>query len=186
LQLNDLDNGNKKSAAENNDLLRQLEEIDQNVSLLQKLRHQLNNELEEVKKVCDDESKERQSLMGRFRNLEHEFDGEWRMGHGGGFLLPRAHHRPGGGADGQGESGQAVPEGGGRGEAQSWWCHPPCQANNWRLKFEKEGISRIEELESTKIKLQVGQMQRRKMSMTVIFRLDSLSVRSLWTTSTAS
>ena len=29
------------------------------------LRHQLNNELEEVKKVCDDEAKERQSLMGR-------------------------------------------------------------------------------------------------------------------------
>ena len=28
-------------------------------------RHQLNNELEEVKKVCDDEAKERQSLMGR-------------------------------------------------------------------------------------------------------------------------
>ena len=26
-------------------------------------RHQLNNELEEIKKVCDDENKERQSLM---------------------------------------------------------------------------------------------------------------------------
>merc|ERR1719234_1818509 len=75
LQLNDLDCGNKKSAAENNDLLHQLGEIDQNVSLMQKLRHQLNNELEEVKKVCDDEAKERQSLMGRFRNLEHEYDG---------------------------------------------------------------------------------------------------------------
>ena len=29
------------------------------------------------------------------------------------------------------------------------------QANNWRLKFEKEGVSKIEELESTKMKLQV-------------------------------
>ena len=28
------------------------------------------------------------------------------------------------------------------------------QANNWRLKFEKEGIGRIEELESSKMKLQ--------------------------------
>merc|ERR1719429_145357 len=53
LQLNDIECGNKKSAAENNDLLHQLGEIDQNVSLMQKLRHQLNNELEEVKKVCD-------------------------------------------------------------------------------------------------------------------------------------
>lgn len=38
LQLNDLDNCNKKSAAENHDLMRQLEEIDQNVSMLTKLR----------------------------------------------------------------------------------------------------------------------------------------------------
>ena len=33
-------------------------------------RHQLNNELEEVKKVCDDEAKERQSLMGRYIYLD--------------------------------------------------------------------------------------------------------------------
>ena len=38
LQLNDLDAANKKCAAENTDLLHQLGEIDQNVSLLQKLR----------------------------------------------------------------------------------------------------------------------------------------------------
>lgn len=35
----------------------------------------MSQELEMVKKACDDEAKERQSLMGRFRNLEHEFDG---------------------------------------------------------------------------------------------------------------
>ena len=29
------------------------------------------------------------------------------------------------------------------------------EANGWRLKYEKEGISKIEELESTKMKLQV-------------------------------
>ena len=26
--------------------------------------------------MCEDEAKERQSLMGRFRNLEHEYDGK--------------------------------------------------------------------------------------------------------------
>ena len=36
------------------------------------------------------------------------------------------------------------------------------QANNWRLKFEKEGVAKIEELESTKMKLQV------KMVMVVV------------------
>ena len=70
LQVNDIDMANKKSQAENSDLLRNLEEVDQNVSMLSKVKNQLNNELEDVKKFCDDEAKERQSLMGRFRNLE--------------------------------------------------------------------------------------------------------------------
>ena len=75
LQVNDLDVSNKKAHAENSDLMRNLEEIDQNVSMMQKIKTQLNNELEDVKKFCEDEAKERQSLMGRFRNLEHEYDG---------------------------------------------------------------------------------------------------------------
>ena len=32
-------------------------------------------QLEDAKRLCDDETKERQSLLGRFRNLEHEYDG---------------------------------------------------------------------------------------------------------------
>jgi len=127
LQLNDLECGNKKSAAENNDLLHQLGEIDQNVSLMQKLRHQLNNELEEVKKVCDDEAKERQSLMGRFRNLEHEYDGLSTV------------------LEEELTSKENLTRQCQRAEAE---------ANNWRLKFEKEGVAKIEELESTKMKLQ--------------------------------
>jgi chromosome segregation ATPase len=119
LQLNDLDCGNRKSSAENNDLLHQLGEIDQNVSLMQKLRHQLNNELEEVKKVCDDEAKERQSLMGRFRNLEHEYDGLSTV------------------LEEELTSKENLTRQCQRAEAE---------ANNWRLKFEKEGVSKIEEL----------------------------------------
>jgi predicted nuclease with TOPRIM domain len=42
---------------------------------LNKAKIQLTSQLEEVKRLCDDESKERQSLMGRYRNLEHEYDG---------------------------------------------------------------------------------------------------------------
>ena len=75
LQLQDMDNTNKKSANENSDLLRQLEELESNISMMQKTKIQLNNQLEEAKRLCDEESKERQSLMGRFRTLEHEFDG---------------------------------------------------------------------------------------------------------------
>ena len=35
----------------------------------------LTPQLEDAKRLCDDETKERQSLLGRVRNLEHEDDG---------------------------------------------------------------------------------------------------------------
>ena len=39
------------------------------------MKIQLSNQLDEAKRMADDEAKERQSLLGRFRTLEHEFDG---------------------------------------------------------------------------------------------------------------
>ena len=42
---------------------------------MNKMKIQLNNQLDDAKRLCDDETKERQSLLGRYRNLEHEFDG---------------------------------------------------------------------------------------------------------------
>ncbi len=56
---------NRKAAGENGELSRQLEEVDQHVSQLHKLRHQLNSQLEDVKKTYEEEAKERQSLLGR-------------------------------------------------------------------------------------------------------------------------
>ncbi len=55
---------NRKAAGENGELSRQLEEVDQHVSQLHKLRHQLNSQLEDVKKTYEEEAKERQSLLG--------------------------------------------------------------------------------------------------------------------------
>ena len=46
-----------------------------NISNMNKMKIQLTNQLEDAKRQCDDEAKERQSLLGRYRNLEHEFDG---------------------------------------------------------------------------------------------------------------
>ncbi len=63
--MNDLEVSNRKAAGENGELSRQLEEVDQHVSQLHKLRHQLNSQLEDVKKTYEEEAKERQSLLGR-------------------------------------------------------------------------------------------------------------------------
>ena len=49
------------------------------------------------------------------------------------------------------------------------------QANNWRLKFEKEGVSKIEELESTKMKLQVMVMV-----MVVIIVMVVMGISKSW------
>ena len=41
LQVNDMDMSNKKAQAENSDLMRNLEELDQNVSMLTKIKNLL-------------------------------------------------------------------------------------------------------------------------------------------------
>ena len=47
VKVNDHEMNNRKAAAENNDLLRQLEVVDNNLSVLHKARHQLNQELDQ-------------------------------------------------------------------------------------------------------------------------------------------
>ena len=51
-----------------------------------------------------------------------------------------------------------------------------CQANNWRLKFEKEGVAKIEELESTKMKLQVLVVMMVMVVMVVVIMMVVLLV----------
>merc|ERR1739846_153522 len=75
LTLGDFENNKRKVAAENADLLRQLQELENNASMLGKIRVQLVAQLDEVKRVADDEGKERMSLLGKFKNVEHELDG---------------------------------------------------------------------------------------------------------------
>ena len=50
------------------------------------------------------------------------------------------------------------------------------QANNWRLKFEKEGVAKIEELESTKMKLQVLVVMMVMVVMVVVMMMVVLLV----------
>ena len=67
--------GKRRVTAENADTLRQLQELQNNASLLVKTRSGLASALDEAKAVCDHEAKERVSLLGKYRNLEHELDG---------------------------------------------------------------------------------------------------------------
>merc|ERR1711936_1031033 len=72
LTLGDFENAKRKLAAENADVLRQLQELENTANMLGKYKVQLTSQLEETKKVADEEAKERHSLLGKFKNLEHE------------------------------------------------------------------------------------------------------------------
>ena len=72
--LNDFDAAKKKLSVENSDLLRQLEEAENQNSMLGKMKLSLTNQLDDTKKLADEESRERATILGKFRNLEHDID----------------------------------------------------------------------------------------------------------------
>ena len=73
--LSDYEGQNKRMSSENGMIFTKLEELLGNASMLQKVKTGLQAQLDDVKRMADDEAKERQSLLGRFRTLEHEYDG---------------------------------------------------------------------------------------------------------------
>merc|ERR1711992_160519 len=92
-----------------------------------KYKIQLMSQLDEVRRNADDEAKERQSLFGKYKNLEHELDGH------------REHL----------DEESAAKEDVLRNVAKA-----NQEADFWRQKFETEGIARAEDIEMTKMKLQ--------------------------------
>merc|ERR1719182_452048 len=60
---NDMEGSKRKIAAENADLLRQLQEMENSANMLSKLKLTLADQLDEARAVADHEAKERQSLL---------------------------------------------------------------------------------------------------------------------------
>merc|ERR1711997_923689 len=127
LTLGDFENANRKVAAENADILRQLQELQNSANMLSKYKVQLLSQLDETKKVADDEAKERLLLLGKFKNLEHEVDG----------------------------AREQLDEEIGLKEDIARQLNKACQeADMWRQKYESEGLAKAEDLEMQKMKLQ--------------------------------
>jgi len=124
--LNDFDATKKKLAVENADLLRQLEEAENQNSMLMKLKLSLTNQLEDTKKLADEEGRERATILGKFRNLEHDIDGLREQ------------------LDEEGEA---------KADTQRQLSKASADAQMWRSKYETEGIARVEELEGERLKL---------------------------------
>ena len=127
LTLGDFENGKRKIAAENADLLRQLQELENQANMLAKLKAQLVGQLDEIRKVADDEARERQALLGKFKNLEHELDG----------IREQLEEESSARDDINRQLNKAIQE-----------------SDMWRSKYENEGLAKAEDLEMTKMKLQ--------------------------------
>merc|ERR1719411_2167817 len=125
--LSDYEAQNKRMTAENASLFTRLEELLGNASMLQKVKTQLQSQLDDAKRIADDEAKERQSLLGRFRTLEHEYDGVKS------HLDDEIQQKD--------EVGRTLNKAMG-------------EVNHWRAKYEQDAVAKIEELEYSKVKLQ--------------------------------
>ena len=65
--MGDFEAGKRRITVENADLLRQLQELNANASLMTKTKSALVSALDEQKAIADNEAKERVSLLGKFR-----------------------------------------------------------------------------------------------------------------------
>merc|ERR1719189_2695078 len=127
LTLGDFENNKRKIAAENADLLRQLQELENQANMLAKLKAQLTVQLDEARMVADGEAKERAALLGKFKNLEHELDG----------VKEHLDEESGIKEDLLRQVAKATNE-----------------SDMWRSKYETEGVAKAEDIEMNKLKLQ--------------------------------
>ena len=75
LSLGDFAMSKNKIKNENAELFRIFSDLENNLNIIAKSKSALGAQLNDVKALCDNEARERQLLLGKFRNLEHELDG---------------------------------------------------------------------------------------------------------------
>merc|ERR1711994_155110 len=127
LNLGDFEAGKRRITVENADLLRQLQELNANASLMTKTKSALVSALDEQKAIADNEAKERVSLLGKFRNMEHMADG-----------LKENYDEEVCAKDNLARQlNKALGD-----------------ADMWKQKYEIDGIAKAEELEMARLKMQ--------------------------------
>ena len=127
LHLGDFDNQKRRITIENADLLRQLQEMSANASLMVKQKSALMAALDEQRSIAENESKERLSLLSKFKNLEHSADG----------LRENYDEEVGAKENLARQLTKALGD-----------------AEMWKQKYEIDGVAKAEELEMAKLKLQ--------------------------------
>jgi len=127
LNLGDYENSKRRTTAENAELLRQLQELSANASLMVKTKSALVSALDEQKAIADSVASDRVNLLGKFRNMEHAADG----------LKENYDEEVGAKENLARQLNKALGD-----------------ADMWRQKYEIDGMGKAEELEMGKLKLQ--------------------------------
>merc|ERR1719491_1655977 len=124
--LNEADSSKKKLQAENQDLSRQIDEVENAIAALGKSKISLSTQLADTKRLGDSEARDRASLLAKFKNLSTELEN----------LRDRI--------DNESEKKQ---------DALKALSKAQAEIQLWKSKFETEGMGRIDELEGGKQKL---------------------------------
>lgn len=127
LHLGDFENQKRRITLENADLMRHLQEISANASLMVKQKAALMAALDEQRSIAESEAKERVSLLSKFKNLEHSADG-----------LRENHDE----------------EVGAKENLARQLTKALGDAEMWKQKYEIDGVAKAEELEMARLKLQ--------------------------------
>merc|ERR1711971_1066523 len=115
-----------KIANENGELLRIVGDLENSLNMLAKAKSALGAQLNDVKALCDNEARDRQLLLGKYRNLEHEVD-----------VAKEALDE----------------EAAGRDNVLRLNAKAEGDAAAMRQKYEQDAVAKAEELEMTKMKL---------------------------------
>ena len=127
LHLGDFENQKRRITLESADLMRQLQEMSANASLMVKQKAALMAALDEQRSVSESEAKERVSLLSKFKNLEHSADG----------LKENYDEEVGAKENLARQLTKALGD-----------------AEMWKQKYEIDGVAKAEELEMARLKLQ--------------------------------
>merc|ERR1719464_2112936 len=124
--LNEADSSKKKLTVENQDLTRQIDEVEASIAALSKNKISLSTQLEDTKRLGDSEARDRATLLAKFKALDTELQN----------LKERI--------DEESEK---------KSDALKALSKSTAEIQLWKSKFETEGMGNIEELEGGKAKL---------------------------------
>lgn len=126
-QLSDFVSMRNRIQGEAGDLGRQLEDAESQLNALQRLKSQLQSQLEEARHTADDECRERQNIGAQLKNYQHENESLREQ------------------LDEESEA---------KADLQRQISKLNAEIQQWKTRFESEGLQKVDEIEEAKRKLQ--------------------------------